>query len=27
LPILTREKQIVGIVALDDLASRNVGVG
>ena len=25
LPILTREKQIAGIVALDDLASRTVG--
>ena len=27
LPILTREKQIAGIVALDDLASRTVGAG
>ena len=25
LPILTREKQISGIVALEDLASRTVG--
>ena len=27
LPILTREKQIAGIVALDDLTSRTVGAG
>src|SRR5215475_14747491 len=27
LPILTREKQIAGIVALDDLASRTVEIG
>jgi len=27
LPILTREKQIAGIVALGDLASRTVGAG
>jgi CBS domain-containing protein len=27
LPVLTREKQVAGIVALDDLASRAVGVG
>jgi CBS domain-containing protein len=27
LPILTREKQIAGIVALDDLASRAIGLG
>src|SRR5262249_49470667 len=27
LPVLTREKQVTGIVALDDLASRAVGVG
>ena len=27
LPILTREKQIAGIVALDDLASRTVAAG
>jgi CBS domain-containing protein len=27
LPVLTREKQIAGMVALDDLASRAVGVG
>jgi CBS domain-containing protein len=27
LPILTREKQIAGIVALDDLVSRTVAAG
>jgi CBS domain-containing protein len=27
LPVLTREKQVAGMVALDDLASRAVGVG
>ncbi len=27
LPVLTREKQIAGMVALGDLASRAVGVG
>ena len=27
LPVLTREKQVAGIVALDDLGSRAVGVG
>ena len=27
LPVLTREKQVAGIVALDDLANRAVGVG
>jgi CBS-domain-containing membrane protein len=27
LPILTREKQIAGIVALDDLANRTVPAG
>src|SRR4030095_5381307 len=27
LPVLTREKQVAGMVALDDLASRAIGLG